>query len=117
MRLLLLAFLREFLEAEHAGENLDFWLSVKEFASNPDVDKRKAKHIFVTFCAEYADRQVNLPHKMLAEIDTKLKNDEVSPDIFDAARQEIFRLLERDKLVRFRQSEHFKSFLGRLGIL
>lgn len=113
---------REFLEAEHAGENIDFWVAVKDFRANgeDELDKRKeqAKQIFVTFCADYADRQVNIPHKMRAEIDAKLQSDDaISPDLFDAAMQEIYRLLDRDKFLRYKASAKFKSFLGRLGIL
>ena len=117
---------REFLEAEHAGENIDFWVMVTEFQESDEdnMDKRKeqAKHIFVTFCAEYADRQVNLPHAMLGVLQQKLKainnSDEgIATDLFDAAKQEIFRLLERDKYNRYRKSHHFSSFMERLGIL
>ncbi|KAL7523393.1 hypothetical protein ACHAXR_000157 [Thalassiosira sp. AJA248-18] len=113
---------REFLEAEHAGENIDFWVAVTDFQANEEdgMDKRTelAKHIFVTFCANYADRQVNLPHRILADIDKRLHSGSISPDLFDAARQEIFRLLERDKFDRYKKSANFKEeFLGRLGIL
>mmetsp|Transcript_14217 Transcript_14217/g.30373 ORF Transcript_14217/g.30373 Transcript_14217/m.30373 type:complete len:620 (+) Transcript_14217:167-2026(+) len=118
-----IASFREFLEAEHAGENIDFWVAVKEFQDNEedDLDKRKeqAKHIFVTFCANYADRQVNLPHTVLAKIDASLHGDAktIPSDLFDAARHEIFRLLEKDKFERYKKSSTLKSFFGRLGIL
>lgn len=110
---------REFLEEEHAGENIDFIVAVKEYKaewSEEDLDKRMqlAKHIFVTFCAEFADRQVNIPHQMKCEIDARL-NDAPS-DLFDAANKEITRLLDVDKFGRYKSSSFFESFLGRLGI-
>ena len=40
---------RAFLEMEHAGENIDFWVTTGEFEAN--ASKEQAKHIFVTFCA------------------------------------------------------------------
>jgi hypothetical protein len=55
---------------------------------------------------------------MLAEIDARLHSDDgIAPDLFEASRQEIFRLLEKDKFDRFKKSAPFKYFLGRLGIL
>ncbi|KAL7554416.1 hypothetical protein ACHAWF_017853 [Thalassiosira exigua] len=114
---------REFLEAEHAGENIDFWVAVKEFKANKEDDEQKrkeqARQIFVTFCAEYADRQVNLPHKMIGEIDGRLQSvegeDVIPQDIFDDAWQEIFRLLEKDKFDRYKKSSCFKAFFAQIG--
>ena len=59
---------------------------------------------------------------MLGVLQQKLKainnSDEgIATDLFDAAKQEIFRLLERDKYNRYRKSHHFSSFMERLGIL
>ena len=112
-----IASFRQFLENEHAGENLDFWLATEDFikamnaTNEPDLRKteclEKAKQIFVTFCADYADRQVNLPHKMLAEIDSRIKDEFIEPDLFDASRNEIYRLMEKDKFGRYKKSEDF----------
>jgi hypothetical protein len=69
----------------------------------------KAKRIFVTFCAEYADRQVNLPHKMVAELDAKINGDGgITPDLFNASQQEIYKLMEKDKFARYKNSDDFK---------
>ncbi|KAL9187931.1 hypothetical protein ACHAXT_006309 [Thalassiosira profunda] len=97
-----IASFREFLESEHAGENIDFWIAAKEFEAYDEEDAAKrneqAKRIFVTFCAEYADRQVNIPHDMLASLKAAMGSGagEVPRDLFDGARKEIFRLLEKD---------------------
>ncbi|KAL3821971.1 hypothetical protein ACHAXA_004459 [Cyclostephanos tholiformis] len=117
-----IASFREFLEAEHAGENIDFWVAGNDFMNNVEVDleKRKewAKQIFMTFCAEFADRQVNIAHTMVTKIVTRLyKNNDVAPDLFDAAMHEVFKLMEKDKFSRYKKSENFKSFMARLGIL
>ena len=118
------ASFRDFLEAEHAGENIDFIIAVENYQGigDDDLERRKeqAKYIFVTFCAQYADRQVNIPHKMLLEIDTRLnKTEGVSPpnSLFDEARDEIYRLLQSDNFVRFLKSDIYMSFLQKLGIL
>jgi adenylate kinase len=113
---------REFLEAEHAGENIDFWVAANDFMNDVEADLEKkierAKLIFVTFCAEFADRQVNIAHTMLAKIDARLnKNSDAAPNLFNEAMQEVYKLMEKDKFARYKKSESFKSFMARLGIL
>ena len=114
---------RDFLEKEHAGENIDFWIAattfVNEFVGLTKEERlTRAKKIFVTFCAEYADRQINLPHDVMLEIDTIIhKNTEVPIDTFDAATTEIYKLMEKDNFRRWKSSKEFKDYFGRLGIL
>ncbi|KAL7467818.1 hypothetical protein ACHAXS_008058 [Conticribra weissflogii] len=114
---------REFLEREHAGENLDFFVAVKNFcgdadgANDPRFSKEKAKYIFITFCADYADRQVNLPSRTREELDAKINGEEdLGHDLFDAAMDEIYKIMEKDKFPRYKSSEEFKDFLVRLGV-
>mmetsp|Transcript_19866 Transcript_19866/g.41672 ORF Transcript_19866/g.41672 Transcript_19866/m.41672 type:complete len:619 (+) Transcript_19866:1290-3146(+) len=114
---------REFLEKEHAGENLDFFVAVKNFCVDADgaigtrLSKEKSKYIFITFCADYADRQINLPSRMREELDIKINGEEdLRPDLFDAALDEIFELMDKDKFPRYKNSEEFKDFLVRLGV-
>jgi Glu-tRNA(Gln) amidotransferase subunit E-like FAD-binding protein len=78
----------------------------------------RAKQIYVTFCAEFADRQVNIAGAMLTKIENRLYKDNiVVPDLFDAAMQEVFRMMDKDKFARYKKSDIFKSFLRQLGIL
>ena len=118
-----LASFREYLEKEHAGENIDFWVAATTFAREfqqmtKEERLTKAKHIFVTFCAEYADRQINLPHDIMLELESNIhKSDEVSRDIFDAALSEITLLMERDNFGRYKSSQEFRDHFNRLGIL
>lgn len=114
---------RDFLEKEHAGENIDFWLAATTFATEFSQLSEKERHakskqIFVTFCAEYADRQINLPHNLMHELDNRIhKNDKITSDIFNAAVSEIYKLMEKDNFNRYKTSREFKEYFGRLGIL
>lgn len=115
---------REFLEVEHAGENIDFWVAARDFRNRCTLDEsleqraERAKQIFATFCAEFADRQVNIAGSMLAKIENRLYTDNVvAPDLFDAVMQETFRVMDKDKFTRYKKSDMFKSFMKRLGIL
>lgn len=114
---------RDFLEKEHAGENIDFWLAATNFAAEFSQLSEKERHakskqIFVTFCAEYADRQINLPHNLMNELDDRIhKKDKISSEIFNAAISEIYKLMEKDNFSRYKTSQEFKDYFGRLGIL
>jgi len=111
---------RDFLEKEHAGENIDFWSAAEDFATCTCESTRteKATSIWLLFCAEYADRQVNLPHSITSKLDDCINTkNEFEPDLFDAAKKEIFKLMERDNFGRYKKSTEFSDFMSRLGIL
>lgn len=115
-----IASFRDFLDEEHASENIEFWVAVKNFkdGASSAQRKQKGKNIYEKFCTTSSKKQINIAHKMLAEIDAALQKDEdISPDIFDAAFLEIIRVLELDKFPRYKKSAYFKSFLSNLGIL
>lgn len=116
------ASFRDFLEKEHAGENIDFWTAVEDFSRSAcECESRrmdKAKSIFLRFCANYADRQVNLPHAISANLDECINTkNQCDPDLFDEAKNEIFRLMEKDNFSRYKNSVEFSDFMRRLGIL
>ncbi|KAL3789922.1 hypothetical protein HJC23_010607 [Cyclotella cryptica] len=117
------ASFRDFLEKEHAGENIDFWVAATSFANEfPQLSngqsQARAKQIFLTFCTEYADRQVNLPHKVMLELDSLIHGEgDLTPDVFNSALSEIYKLMEKDNFRRYKASKDFKDYLGGLGIL
>ena len=114
------ASFRIFLEKEHAGENIDFWSAAEDFASCAEsIRKDKAQEIWITFCAEYADRQVNLPHSISAALEKDIdgRNDKYPSTLFDAAKNEILKLMERDNFLRYKDSAEFADLQHRLGIL
>ena len=111
---------RDFLEKEHAGENIDFWSAAEDFSSCTceSVRTEKAKSMWLLFCADYADRQVNLPHSISSELDECINTkNRFDPDLFDAAKKEIFKLMEKDNFARYKNSTEFSAFMSRLGIL
>ena len=118
-----LSTFRGYLEKEHASENIDFWVAATSFASESSMmtkEKRlaRAKQIFLTFCAEYADSQINLPYDLMLELDSNInKKNDVSPEIFDAAVLEIYKLMEKDNFIRFKMSQEFQNYFEKLGIL
>mmetsp|Transcript_3969 Transcript_3969/g.6107 ORF Transcript_3969/g.6107 Transcript_3969/m.6107 type:complete len:615 (+) Transcript_3969:62-1906(+) len=111
---------RDFLEKEHAGENIDFWSAVEDFATCTCESTRmeKAASIWLLFCADYADRQVNLPHSISSKLDDFINTkNEFEPGLFDEAKKEISKLMERDNFARYKKSTEFSDFMSRLGIL
>ena len=67
---------------------------------------------------EYADSQINLPYDLMLELDSNInKKNDVSPEIFDAAVLEIYKLMEKDNFIRFKMSQEFQNYFEKLGIL
>ncbi len=115
-----IASFRDFLDAEHASENIEFWVAVKNFKDSASSAQRKlkSKNIYEKFCMPSSKKQINIAYKTRACIDELLQKDEdISPEIFDAALHEVTRVLELDKFPRYKKSPNFKSFLSTLGIL
>ena len=111
---------RDFLEKEHAGENIDFWSAAEAYSSCTCESMRmeKAKSMWLLFCADYADRQINLPHSISTELDESINiKNQFDTDLFDAGKKEIFKLMERDNYARYKNSTEFSDFMSRLGIL
>jgi len=116
------ASFRNFLEKEHAGENIDFWVAAEDFSRRAceceSLRMDKAKSIFLRFCANYADRQVNLPHAISTKLDDYINTkNQCDPDLFVTAKDEIFKLMEKDNFSRYKNSSEFSDFMRILGIL
>jgi CRP-like cAMP-binding protein len=115
-----IASFRDFLDAEHASENIEFWVAVKNFKDGASSvqRKQKGKNIYEKFCTASSKKQINIAHKTLAEIDAALlKDEDISSELFDVAFHEIIRVLELDKFPRYKKSPYFKKFLSTLGVL
>ncbi len=104
------AVFEEQLQMEFSDENLAFWQGVKAFKGLDDVEARaaKARELEDTFIDDGAPRQVNLPGTIRAPLRELLKASR-QPDseplpltAFDAASEEIFKLMERDTFARFK---------------
>ena len=133
-------FFKSYLQQSHADENLDFWLRIKSFEEkyidleaklnnasemgnengedgiddhDPNEDIwNEAKDIFVTFCDEFAQNQVNIPATMRIGLKTAIFEREDGSklpfELFESAKKEIYRIMARDSFPRFKTSPEFK---------
>lgn len=110
---------RTFLEQSFAEENLDFWLSVRQFKASfhesNDVSE-KANEIYRIYCEDGAENQINLPCSIRTRI-KKLLDEEFDSTLFDEAMEEIYRLMNRDNFARFKKTSEFCEFFKCLGVL
>lgn len=94
------------LQREFSEENLAFWQAVREYRAIEGGPARltRAREIDTEFVQEGSMRQVNLPSGLVAKFTTALAacESEAPVDIFDAASDEVFRLMERDTFSRFK---------------
>ena len=94
------------LTKEYSEENLAFWQAVRAYREIEDGAERlaKEKELEEEFVTEGSMRQVNLPSGIYSTLVKALKDciTEAPPDVFDAASEEIFKLMERDTFARFK---------------
>ena len=111
---------RAFLTEECADENLDFWEDCNSFQQSSYENKKevheKAKYIFDRYCIETAEKEVNISSDERNELLHKLNTCCVSLDMFEESQIEIYNVMNRDNYARFKTSDSFKTFFGKLGI-
>jgi CRP-like cAMP-binding protein len=123
-----------FLEAEHSDENFLFCLDVERYratgecASPSEKDKecvderrRLARHICERYIQANAPKEVNLPSHVRAGVMASVSRlgeaDDPGLPLFDAAWDEIMRLMTKDSFPRFKKSPLFQSVLDSLDPL
>ena len=90
-----------FLESEYAEENIHFYLAVCDFkesfhkAERLDIEEM-AQLIGQVFIAATAEQQVNIAGKERKQLLRRIKNKDISVDMFDESQKSIYTLLERD---------------------
>lgn len=104
---------RSWIKNEMAEENLDFWLGVKSFEESTYQSDAEliaaAKAIYVTYCDEKAERQVNISGAMLIDLRKILENGTPDKNTFSTAKQEIYNLMVNNSFSRFKSSPEFSE--------
>lgn len=115
----------QFLESEHAAENLNFMAAVRSYKNAYTTQpvesvSENAMSIFETFLKANAQFQVNVPQIMIQHCMSVLDKAECKVDpaqrippisVFDECFAEISKLTERGPFPRFRKSQRFHEFL------
>jgi hypothetical protein len=62
---------------KHAGKNINFYVVATTYATEflkliKGERITRAKHIFLTFCAECADQQINLSYNLVLKLDNSI---------------------------------------------
>eukprot|EP00753_Platysulcus_tardus_P019968 PLAT7663.2.p1 GENE.PLAT7663.2~~PLAT7663.2.p1 ORF type:complete len:596 (+),score=279.09 PLAT7663.2:31-1818(+) len=110
------AFLHH-LQREFSQENLAFFEAVRNFHQLPDSTAESdvvavAGQIGRDFFGKSAPLEINLPHDILSDVQSKLEEGAVSRDLFDVAQHEVFHLMERDNFTRFRKTDSFRELIA-----
>ena len=103
---------REYLQQCLAEENLEFWLSCKEYETSIELDMEnlriKAYEIYDLYCSESSPKEVNIPCTMRTEIQRQLEDGTIDMKLFENATDEIYKLMVRNNFARFKLSPAFK---------
>ncbi len=74
----------------------------------------RAKEIFQNFVVDGSPSQVNLPHQTRLQIESKMRISAdatlITPDIFDAAADEVKFLMSKDSFSRFKRSDLWAAY-------
>jgi len=136
------SMLNAFMVGEFAGESINFIDKVDDFKAAPREDHqlrmKMALSILHTFLTKDAVQEVNVrSHQRLAvenalialsggksvadlspeNIVSAATNLQVQPNLFDECYKEVWKLVEKDKLPRFKENIRFKVLLFKLGAL
>ena len=95
-----------FSQQEYNSENVEFWLAVENYKLMTPASRRYdvASRIHEQFVAAEAEKEINLPSYIKATI--QQVPSEVGPEFYDHAQAEIFKLISRDSVPRFRTHVH-----------
>eukprot|EP00924_Labyrinthula_sp_SR-Ha-C_P015535 snap_masked-scaffold_4-processed-gene-2.11-mRNA-1 protein AED:1.00 eAED:1.00 QI:0/0/0/0/1/1/3/0/465 len=109
---------------EFSGENLDFFLSAKQWEENFNSDfsmvqkKEIAWNIYNRWLSPSGVVPVNVPYEIPKSVRQQLEGSvDVPQNLFDESIQEIYLLMERDSFERFKSKSAFTALdLGQLSV-
>ncbi|KAL3861373.1 hypothetical protein ACJMK2_007409 [Sinanodonta woodiana] len=106
-----LCLFTEFLKKEFSEENIIFWTTVEKYKEITNQEKRnvQAKEIFNKHLSVQASEPVNIDSVARQQADSQL--DIPTPQIFDVAQHQIYRLMKQDSYTRFLKSNLYKICL------
>ncbi|KAK3594597.1 hypothetical protein CHS0354_000390 [Potamilus streckersoni] len=102
---------QEFLKKEFSEENIIFWMTVEKYKQITSQEMRnvQAREIFNKHLSVHASEPVNIDSVARQQADSQL--DTPTPQIFDVAQHQIYRLMKLDSYARFLKSELYKTCL------
>ncbi|XP_047441960.1 regulator of G-protein signaling 14 isoform X2 [Mugil cephalus] len=104
------AYFTAFLKSEVSAENILFWQACETFkkipATNLDKLKAEARSIYNTYLSDSAPYSVNIDDTARTE---EKDLEQPTPDMFDKAQAQIFKLMKMDSYRRFVRSPLYQS--------
>eukprot|EP01029_Cantina_marsupialis_P023862 TRINITY_DN6014_c0_g1_i1.p1 TRINITY_DN6014_c0_g1~~TRINITY_DN6014_c0_g1_i1.p1 ORF type:complete len:1843 (-),score=457.07 TRINITY_DN6014_c0_g1_i1:252-5714(-) len=111
-----------FQKKEFAHESYEFWCEVEKFralafAKGIEEAKKWSEKIRLQFLDEASPQQVNLPSWMFVELNKRYEEGTIQPYMFDQAQFEVWKLMEKDALPRFKRSIQNKKESSQVKLL
>ncbi len=105
---------RKYLEGEYCQESINFWIAAHQYTKTPTAQRHEmAEDIYHLYISQKGKQQVNIPATMRVKIEKGMNEEGLGPriDLFTEAREEIYKLMERDNFRRFKKSKYFQEVL------
>jgi len=104
----------EWAVANLCAENLQFYEDADKFKNDQDDSQieQQAEKIYCKFIKEGTFHQINLDHETKKDIALAIHNKRIHRQMFTPAQCLIMELIKYDLLVKFRESDNYKEFLG-----
>lgn len=91
-------YFTSFLKAQHADENLTFWLETQKYARLKDKEEMKvmAKSIYKKFMKGSSETEVNLPSTFKNTFSQNMEKPDFQPDpnLFKSVSKEVYNLMQ-----------------------
>ena len=115
----------DFLAQQHGQENILFFDEANDFINGfnyakdnllREKNKKKALSIIGTYLTHGASNEVNVSNVMYKKVKERVDANDITHDMFEEAKMEIFKILETDCFPRFKNSDLFSSIMEKIRV-
>lgn len=116
----------DFLSQQHGQENILFFDDANDYVQGyyhttdnnleKEKNRKRALSIINIYITHGASNEVNVSNDMYKKVKERIDANDITEDIFEEAKMEIFKILETDCFPRFKNSAMFSSIMEKIRV-